>query len=87
MDVFKIRLLKGDNMKKIVMLTEDELDILKTATTDISIELNLLLKYMRANMDLEDMGIKDYGYSRLYSDIESQVIQIDRAREVLYYSK
>lgn len=74
-------------MKKIAMLTEDELDVLKTTTRDVSVELNLLLKYMRANMETEDMGIKDYGYDRLYSDIELQTMQIDRAREILCYSE
>lgn len=74
-------------MNKVVILTEDELDVLKTTTRNVSVELNLLLKYMIANMETEDMGIKDYGYGRLYSDIESQAMQIDKAREVLFYSE
>lgn len=74
-------------MNRVVILTEDELDVLKTITRNVSVELNLLVRYMRENMETEDMGIQDYGYARLYSDIESQAIQIDKAREVLRYGE
>jgi len=74
-------------MKRVVILTEEELNNLKRTTREVSIELNLLLKYMRANMEKQDMGINNYGIERLYATIETQTNLIDEAREILCYSQ
>jgi len=74
-------------MKKVVIITEEELELLKNKTRNVSVELHVLLKYMEQNMGKEDMGLGSYGFDRLYGLIQSQVEQIDEAREVLFYNE
>lgn len=74
-------------MKRVVIITEKELETLKRTTLDASVELHLLLKYMEKNMEKQDMGLGEFGFDRLYGTIQSQVCLIDEAREVLFDSE